>query len=268
MPSPFPGMDPFLEHPARWPGVHLGLISALRVALNALLPKRYVADAGERLYVVEPERSIYPDVLVVERPLSHPAEPQPAGTTAVAAPGEPVWMITAEPEEVREPYVEIVLADDPGRVVTVIELLSPSNKASGHPGREKYRRKQAELVDSRINLLELDFLRRGEHTVAAPEHDLRRRGRWDYLACLHRGARRYEYQVWPISLRDALPHVCVPLADGEPEVILDLQSAFDRFYDENAYARRIDYRQDTVPPLEGEDREWALTRLRETGLQV
>ena len=260
-------MDPYLEHPARWPGVHLGLISALRVALNALLPERYVADAGERLNVVEPDRNIHAGILVIEHSSSRPSEPQPGGTKAVAAPGESVWVITAEPEEQREPYVEIVLADDPGRVVTVIEVLSPSNKAAGHPGREKYRRKQAELVDSRINLLEIDFLRRGEHTVAAPQGELRRRGRWDYLACLHRGARRYEYQVWPITLREPLPHVLIPLADGEPELVLDLQEAFNRFYDENAYARRIDYRQSAIPALEGEDAEWALARLREQGLQ-
>lgn len=114
MPGPFPGMDPYLEHPARWPGAHLGLIAGLRVALNAALPERYIADAGERLYVVQPERSIYPDLFVVER--AAPAEPAGRGGAAVAAPSDPVWLITAEPEEIREPFIEIVLAEDLGSV--------------------------------------------------------------------------------------------------------------------------------------------------------
>src|SRR5438270_5183314 len=83
MPSPFPGMDPYLEDPAVWPGVHLGLINATEEALNAALPPNYVADIGERVYVVRPDRDVYPDVAVVERLYGSGRETQAHGGTAV-----------------------------------------------------------------------------------------------------------------------------------------------------------------------------------------
>jgi len=89
MPSPFPGMDPYLEHPGLWPGVHQGLIANARAALNSLLPAPYIADIGERLYVVEPERSIYPDVVSVERPAPPALTAQGSGGTAVALASDP-----------------------------------------------------------------------------------------------------------------------------------------------------------------------------------
>jgi len=92
MPSPFPGMDPYLEHPALWPSVHQGLITFMWIALNAVLPPRYTASIGERLYVVQPERDIYPDVLVLERPAPHPLPQRPEGT-AVAI--DPPWVLTS-----------------------------------------------------------------------------------------------------------------------------------------------------------------------------
>ena len=62
MPGPFPGMDPYLEHPARWPGVHDGLIVAMRAELNAILLPNYIAVIGKRCRVVAEERNIFPDV--------------------------------------------------------------------------------------------------------------------------------------------------------------------------------------------------------------
>lgn len=151
--------------------------------------------------------------------------------------------------------------------MTVIELLSPANKTSGHPGREKYRTKQQEMLNSRVHLLEIDLLRRGEHTVAAPLPELEHRGRWDYPVCLHRSTQRWQYEVRPVQLRDRLPQIHVPLAGEDPDVILDFQAVFDRFYDENAYARLLDYRQDPTPPLGDADRAWAEALLRERGLR-
>src|SRR5438132_1155904 len=103
MPSPFPGMDPYLEHPTRWQGVHQGVIASARAALNTMLPPAYVADAGERLYVVEPERSIYPDVVIVEQPSAPLLADHGAGGLAVAAPADPRWVLTVLPMEMREP---------------------------------------------------------------------------------------------------------------------------------------------------------------------
>src|SRR6478672_1114920 len=151
MPSPFPGMDPYLEHPTRWSGMHHALITYAGAALNRLLPAAYVADTGERLYVVEPERSIYPDVVIVERP-PPPLPPDQGGGTAVAVTADPRWELTVLPMEVREGFIRIVSTTDESRVVTVIEALSPSNKTAASDGRELYLTKQRELLRSETHL--------------------------------------------------------------------------------------------------------------------
>jgi hypothetical protein len=260
-------MDPYLEHPARWQGVHLAFITYAQSALNAILPARYVADIGERLYIVEPERSIYPDLMVVEQLPSRPSADLGAGGTAVAAASDPSWVVVVHPAQFREPFIRILTVAEESQVVTVLELLSPSNKSAGSEGRELYLTKQRELLDSQTHLIEIDLLRQGEHTVAPPRDSLLPRGPWDYLASLHRGGQKGRYQVWPIPLRQRLPRIDVPLADSDPEIVLDLQAVFDRCYDEGGYARRLDYRRDPSPPLEGEDAEWARQLLRERGLR-
>ena len=267
MPSPFPGMDPYLEHPARWPGVHQRLITYMGDALNALMPPRYVADIGERLYVVQSERHIYPDVVVVEHPPAAGAMRQGAGGTAVAVVSDPPWILTVEPEEMREVYIEILSVAEESRVVTVIEVLSPSNKTSGSEGRNLYLTKQHELLASQTHLIEIDLLRQGEHTVAPPRAELLRRGAWDYLVSLHRGGQPWRYEVWPITLRQGLPRIRVPLADSDPDVVLDVQAVFNRCYDEGGYARRLDYRREPPTPLEGDNATWAAAWLSERGLR-
>lgn len=276
MPSPFPGMDPYLEHPALWPGVHQWLITYICAELNALLPLHYVADIGERLYVVQAERGIYPDVVVLEQPsVQTPAE-QGARRIAVAA-SDPPWVLTVKPEEIREVYIEILSVADQSRVVTVIEVLSPSNKITGSDGRHLYLTKQREILSSQIHLIEIDLLRQGEHTVAAPREMLLRRGKWNYLVCLHRGGQveRSEiphrgegrYEVWAITMQQRLPRIHIPLFDGDPDVVLDLQSVFNRCYDEGAYVRRLDYRRKPPTPLKGDDAQWADVLLRERKLR-
>ena len=266
MPSPFPGMDPYLENPALWPGVHQGLITYMCAELNALLPLHYVADIGERLYVVQAERGIYPDVVVLETPPDQTPTEQSARRIAVAA-SDPPWVLTVKPEEIREVYIEILSVADQSRVVTVIEVLSPSNKITGSDGRHLYLTKQREILSSQIHLIEIDLLRQGEHTVAAPREMLLRRGKWNYLVCLHRGGQKERYEVWAITMQQRLPRIHIPLFDGDPDVVLDLQSVFNRCYDEGAYVRRLDYRRKPPTPLEGDDAQWADTLLRERELR-
>lgn len=280
MPSPFPGIDPYLEHPVLWSGVYQGLIGNARAALNSLLPLPYIADIGERLYVIEPERSIYPDVVIVERPSPQALAVQGVGGTAVAVASDPRWVLTVQPAEMREVFIQILSVPDESRVVTVIEVLSPSNKTAGSDGRQLYLTKQRELLRSPTHLIEIDLLRQGEHTVAPPGvgvplvgtlggHEARPygEGRWDYLVSLHRGGQRGQYELWPISLRQWLPRILVPLGDGDPDIVLDLQAVFDRCYDEGAYARRFDYSRPPRIPLTGEAVEWADGLLRERGLR-
>lgn len=263
MPGPFPGMDPYLEHPALWPGVHQRLITYLGDSLNTLLPPRYVADIGERLYVVQPDRSIYPDVVVVEPPATVPLAEQPQGSTTAVLTSDAPWVLTVEPVEVREVFIEIVSVGDASRVITVIEVLSPSNKTANSEGRQLYMTKQQEILHSPTHLIEIDLLRSGDHTVAAPRQGLLLRGIWDYLVCLHRGGQGGRFEVWATTLRQRLPRIRVPLDHGEPDIVLDMQAVFDRCYDEGAYARRLDYRGDPLTPLSEADRTWAAALLHE-----
>jgi hypothetical protein len=170
----------------------------------------------------------------------------------------------------RERFIEVRTvggdtADE--RVVTILEVLSPANKAPGREGREPYLRKQEQVLGSDTHLLEIDLLRQGAHTVAAPEDAVRELGPWDYLICLHRGGREAEYEVWPRSVRDRLPRVRIPLTNGLPDLILDLQAAFDRAWDAGPYRRRVDYRAEPDPPLAGDDAAWADVLLREKGVR-
>ncbi|MEW4566791.1 DUF4058 family protein [Tautonia sp. JC769] len=269
MPGPFPGMDPYLEEKALWPGVHQAFMTFVWGTLNELLPERYVANLNERLYIDEPNRSIIPDAAIHER--SSPGgrgwgNPGASAEAGVAVLDEP-WVLETPSEPIREGFVEILPARDPDRVVTVIELLSPSNKASGTTGREAYLAKQDEVLRSPAHLIEIDLLRSGQHTVAAPRDALARRGIYDYLVSLNRATRRIRFEVWARTIRDRLPRVAVPLLGDDPDLVLDLQPMLDRCYDLGAYARRIDYGKDPVPPLTRADAEWVDTLLRERGLR-
>jgi hypothetical protein len=266
MAGPFPGMDPYLESPVLWSGVHQGIISCLRATLNTLLPPGYVADMGERVYVVQPDRSVSPDVVVFEQSVSTPSLPE--GGRSAAAVADPPVVLVVEPVEVREVFIQVLPVGAEKRVVTVIEALSYANKTAGSEGRELYLTKQREVLRSEVNLIEIDLLRQGEHTVSAPRASLLPRGRWNYLVCLHRGGQRGRFETWPRTVRDRLPCISVPLENGLPDIIMDVQAVFDRNYEEGAYSRRLDYRQEPPTPLEEVDAAWADALLRAKGLRA
>jgi len=259
-------MDPYLERPRFWRGFHNGLVFATQAALNAVLPAGFAANYEERVLILPPERPVYPDVIAVERP-SDASVRAGAGGIAVLEASAPHGVLIAHPEEVHEGFIEIRAADDWERIVTIIEFLSPTNKAAGSEGREEYLQKQKEVLESDTHLLEIDLLRGGLHTVSAPLEGLRQRGRWDYLVCLHRSTRRYHYEYWFNTIREPLPPVRVPLTGDFPDVALDLQAIFNQAYDAGPYRRMVDYRQEPPIPLEGEDAAWMDARLREKGLR-
>jgi hypothetical protein len=247
--------------------VHQRLITYLGDTLNAMLPPSYVADIGERLYVVEPAHTIYPDVVVHEQPPVgfQPTPDRLAASTEVSS--DPPWVLTIEPVEMREVFIHILSVADASRVITAIEVLSPSNKASGSPGQALYQSKQSELLASQTHLIEIDLLRRGTHTVAAPRAYLEQQGTWDYLVCLHRGGEGQRYEIWARGLRERLPRIRVPLSAGDRDLVLDVQTIFSRCYDEGAYERRINYEDEPQPPLPAKDIEWAHELLRAHGLR-
>jgi hypothetical protein len=227
----------------------------MRSMLNDALPRGYVADIGERAYVEQRGQSIYPDLTVFEE-RSKVRE----GRSSNAAVADPPVIVQVEDDEIREVFVRILPVGDEERVVTIIEVLSPKNKERG-PGRTLYLQKQQEILNSETHLLEIDFLRAGAHTIGLPEEVLHRRGKKTYTVCLHRANRPSRYEYWPIEIREPLPKVTVPLLDGDLDVVLDLQRAFERSYLEGAYERRIDYRNPPTIPLTGEQVAWCKSLL-------
>jgi hypothetical protein len=267
MVSPFPGMDPFLEHPFLWPKVHAMLISCLAQAINALVPDGYAAAIGERVYVERSERSIYPDVLVSRRPGGR------EGTAAVAvldAPetAESGWVFAETSVRSRETFVELLATQEGRRVVTHIEVLSPTNKRPGADGRGEYLRKQRQVLDAGVNLIEIDLLRAGEHTVWLPLEQLRARGTWTYLSVLIRPLRAYASIAWPVRLREPLGPIGVPLAEGEGEVWVTLQDVLATTYHAGRLWEMADYSAPPPPPaFSASDARWIGERLRLAGLR-
>ena len=262
MPSPFPGMDPYLERAQVFPDFHGSMITCLRGALQPLLPEPYFAASDERIWVEMTQRYIEPDVDILRPTRAPEPSEEGVGGVAVAAPEprtRPV-LITVPYEEHRETFLDIFATrDGEERLVTAIEILSLSNKNPG-PRRRDYLRKQRELIqDGQANLVEIDLLRAGRHTTAVPEAlALRQAGTYDYHVCVHRFDRLGDYLVYPIRLDDGLPEVEIPLLPDDGAVTVDFQEVFDRCYDEGPYRRRIRYGEEAlVPPLSSQRMEWA-----------
>jgi hypothetical protein len=262
-------MDPYLEAPEHWRGVHHGLITYIRDDLQPLLRPHYRADMDERLvvsWVNLESRDIYPDVFI--RPTSGllPAWTDTGGGVAVA---EREVLVADEPltlprEELQEAFLKIRDVRN-GEVVTIIEILSPTNKSEVGGGRSQYLEKQEEVLASNVNLVEIDLLRGGERTAALPPKPLR--VPYQYMVCVQRAARRDRVEVYPFTVRQRLPRVRIPLRPPDPDVVLDLPTLFTRCYDNGDYRTWIDYHAEPDPPLDPEDAAWADTLLREQGLR-
>jgi Protein of unknown function (DUF4058) len=262
MPSPFPGMDPYLE--CHWRDVHSSLVIYIRDAVQDFLPADLRARVEERVVLETPEgwaNPLFPDVRVIDgRP-----QVQAKTTTIVRKPGAEFILLEAGPEPLTEGYIEIVDVRSGNRVVTIIEVLSPSNKVSGDD-RKEYKRKQAEIVQSETNLVEIDLIRVGKHTVAIPLANLIGIKRTPYLVCVRR-AGHSKAAVYPIPLYEKLPTVQVPLRPDDEDVLLDLQALIEQCYRKGRYEVDLDYRLDADPPLTGPDAEWADELLRGKGLR-
>jgi hypothetical protein len=260
MRGPFPGMDPYLEHPDYWPSFHARLIFHLGSLLQEVLPPEYVAEFEQRVELVLSSREIIPDVAVLRQPV------EVSGALSGLNPGradEPV-LICAEPEEAREHYIEILHLPSE-TVVAVLEVSSPTNKVDRR-GREAYREKQRAVLASDVHLIEIDLLRRGGHWASVPEEALLRHQPFDYLVCISRAGKRDVYECYFRTIRQPLPQVGVPLATPDPDVVLDLQAAFDRAYTQGRLRGRVSYGSRTIPPLGPDDEGWADGLLRDAGL--
>lgn len=276
MSSPFPGMDPYLEEARRWPDVHQRLITYIADALQPAVRPRYHARMGERVYIINPLSAMAPDVFLLGRRETDPGGRrlrEPGAAYAVAPLQEPLTPLTMEadepvrfmvaPVEEREPFVELVHGD--GEVVTVIEVLSPTNKTTGE-GYRQYRQKQEQILNSPVHLVEIDLLSSGLPTLAIPLVELLLLPAHRYLVSVRRSPQLLG-EAYPIPLQRRLPRLRVPLRAPDDDVILDLQGVFDRCYDNGGYADLVDYSQ--PPPVELSDTEaaWMAEMLREKGLR-
>jgi hypothetical protein len=259
-------MDPWLENRILWQGFHNVFVSLCMTALNRTLPETVVATTELRIHRVEGQ-DIRPDVGSVNRFSTSPNLPRQASarvlvaehSTATSAP----LVIPFPPQEERQAFLTLRDALYQERVLTIIEVLSPSNKTGR--GYDQYRAKQQELLDSETNLIEIDLLRAGWHTVAAPADSLRERGAsWNYLVCLHDIAHRWHLTTWPLTLADSLPEIPIPLGPDFAPVTLDLQAVFSECYDTGRYGTLLRYHEPPEVPFSDSEAQWVEDRLRGT----
>ncbi len=254
MPSPFPGMDPYIEACGAWSDFHFNFLSQLYRQLNANLPDGFVARAEERVYIVPDERDIRPDVTVFA---VAPNRPSSGGRVAVLDRPTAPERVVRPMRQVVERFLEIRDMRRKSReVTTVIELLSPTNKQERGMGRAEYLRKQTAILESATNLVEIDLLRGGVHTVCVPEHSARALGPYDYLVTRADASDHDEFLLWRISLRDPLPELLIPLVPELPQVPLDLQDAFNACWEASHYSADIDYTTPLMPSPAPEEASW------------
>lgn len=263
MKSPFPGMDPYIEACRLWEDFHNHLIEQIGRGLADVVPDRYLVRTGERSFIVLEEsdgsahHAFLPDVRVTT---SRRGKRDRSGGTAVAEPariGEPITMRAFIADEHRERFVEIYDTDPEQRLITTIEVLSPSNKQPGTPGWDLYQRKRQSLLLSFISLIELDLLRGGQRMpMLDPWPDS------PYTLLVANGKWAPECRVWPAYYRQPLPPIPVPLTKPDADVPLNLQPMIAEIYRRFRYERSIDYGKPLTPALPPEDTQWLAGRLR------
>src|SRR6185312_11538835 len=194
--SPFPGMDPWLER--FWGDVHHRLITYACDQIQELLPEGLLARMQERVFLEFPEsvgRTVYPDGRIVETaPATPAAPPKAAGGVAVAEP----LLVHLQSEPLTEGFIEVVDPASKGRVISVLEILSPANKAPG-TGQSLYVQKQRELAAAGVSLVEVDLLRGGKRVTNAPPDILPRTHQTAYQACVRRATNSNVAEVYRIA---------------------------------------------------------------------
>lgn len=254
MPSPFPGMDPYLEGHL-WTSFHAHLATEIARQLLPRLRPKYVA-LPERTYLSgSPE-----DVFITVQPLvpdvgvrrTGSKQAVPGGTGVAAAPVRLRSRVTTA-----IPHYRIEIRDTQRRrLVTAIELLSPSNKRGG---RKEYLRKRRRFLQSSAHLLEIDLHHQGKRVPLLDPYPP-----GAYFVLLNRARKRSWTEVWAVAIDQALPTVLVPLLKGDPDVPLDLQEAFNHVYDEGGFDLVVDYTQAPDVQLPADEAAWVEQRLKQT----
>lgn len=263
MPSPFPGMDPYLEG-AAWGTLHFQFIAQMaRLLVPQLVPK-YAVETSERFVSVMPEdqsteiQLVPPELSVVFPDISvaHNSTGSNTGSGVDIVPA-PIEMMTIMPEAVPQFTLEIRDSED-RQLVTAIEFLSPTNKRG--EGRTEYLNRRRKIMTGGVNLMEIDLLRGGKRVPMAGTLPSAA-----YFVFLTRARNQPMTGVWPIGLGQPLPVVPVPLLEGDPDAALDLQRAFRQVYDECGLAVLTKYRNSPSVPLSEEQQTWATNCLKAAG---
>lgn len=251
MPSPFPGMDPFIEGQT-WQDFHTTFLTVIREVLMPRVRPRYIVKVQQHVYLARgeeaPDRVVEPDVSVLQGDLG--ASTSPGSVEGATATMAPVIHTVPVPRRYRQAFLTI-RSRESHDMVTVLELLSPWNKDEG-TGRNKYLAKRANVFLTPANLVELDLLRGGQRLPTREPLEPA-----DCYAFVCRKEDLPQVEVYRWTLRDRLPTIPVPLADEDPDVTLDLQQAFTTTYDRAGYDYALDYRLPIEPPLEACLSAWA-----------
>ncbi len=249
MKTPFPGMDPYLEAPNLWEEVHNDLMGGIRRYLTGLLRPHYRVAIEQRVYLTPlppPDQPVgKPDVLLY-----------PTGSTVMTM-TPPVTLIEPkigfipmpDNDEIRERFLEI-RAVDTQEVVTVIELLSPTNKRAGI-GRDQYEVKREKVLWSATHLVEIDLLRANKPMPLQVE------GSSHYRVVVSRSPQRPQAEVYQFNVRQPIPDIPIPLRSGEAEPLLKLNQILHDLYDQSGYDLAINYHDKPPPPnFSDEDKQW------------
>jgi hypothetical protein len=260
MASPFPGMDPYIEACGLWEDFHAKLIGEIERALAPVLPERYVVRTGERSYIVlapsanGDEHPMVPDIAVVARRGTARRTKRVASTAVAERAGAahgPATMRALVDTEFREAFLEIRELNPRHRLITSIEVLSPSNKREDSPGWALYVRKRQAHLAGQANLVEIDLLRGGQRMPMADD--------WPdspYYLLVARKEESLRCTVWPAFFQHPLLEIPVPLAPPDGDVLLVLKPLVDAVYARSRYEHDIDYRRPLRPPLSSVDAAW------------
>jgi hypothetical protein len=227
MPSPFPGMDPFLEEEKLWPLFHTHLAHSLYQLLLPGLMDRYRARLAERHYILE--QALF---------------------TSVAR------------EEHREPFLEVRQRSD-GRLITIVDVVSPANKTTW-TGRQAYLNKRLEFRHHSASLVEIDLVLQGQPVQDYARDGL---PDWDYAVTVTRSVQPDRYEIYTATIDKRLPRFRLPLASDDRDTVLDLQAAVARSYDQGDFMKQIDYQRDPITRLSDLQKHWLSEKLREQKLR-
>jgi hypothetical protein len=258
MPSPFPGVNPYLENPEFWSEVQNRLIVAIADSLSPSLRSKYRVAIEKRVYDSEDSLLVdIADVAVLPRPS---ASAQPTATMFTSH-ESPIQISVPMPEEVRESYLEIREIAS-GQVVTVIEILSPKNKRAG-VGRTAYEKKRQQVLSSATHLVEIDLLRGGTSMPLSGNVPP-----MSYYILVSKSDQRPLADLYPFGLREEIPIFTVPLVSGAAEAEVDLQLLLNAVYDRASLDLAINYSQTPLPNLSADDTQWSDLLLRQHGLRA